>query len=349
MQNITIVKRDQHIQDFLDMQPSISKNLKFVNEMSSRQFHEANLCIDGEKIYFSCSTMKICKGSKGAFYIRKTKKDGFTYENKKLKIWFGKSIFELPYVSSVFAHLNCNWLNYKLMPYITKTVAEKILSKKITNNIDLLKEYLKLMRINASPKMLYCLINRKDINKMALLRNFSVAKDVNHAIEYLQGDDHHAIDMIDQAFILQRKIDFSWSPNRMREEHSKWTKEIMEAEINEMDDKEIEGLEKYETFTPTGFKLLKTQKEVFQEGKIMSHCIYTSYWSRIKNGNYLAYHISINGEEATLGLNINSDGSLQFSQCHSKYNGSVSENIKSKVEDFFKKIGNEKETCFLPY
>jgi len=175
------------------------------------------------------------------------------------------------------------------MPYITKTVAEKILSKKITNNIDLLKEYLKLMRINASPKMLYCLINRKDINKMALLRNFSVAKDVNHAIEYLQGDDHHAIDMIDQAFILQRKIDFSWSPNRMREEHSKWTKEIMEAEINEMDDKEIEGLEKYETFTPTGFKLLKTQKEVFQEGKIMSHCIYTSYWSRIKNGNYLLY------------------------------------------------------------
>jgi hypothetical protein len=70
---------------------------------------------------------------------------------------------------------------------------------------------------------------------------------------------------------------------------------------------------------PYGIDLLNTRRKIFEEGKNMSHCIYTNYWSDIKRKKYVAFHVTRHGEEATLGCIIDG-GKLKFNQVYQKGN-----------------------------
>jgi hypothetical protein len=139
---------------------------------------------------------------------------------------------------------------------------------------------------------------------------------------------------------LKKKIDYKWSHLRLVEEHKAWTEQIMQIELDTLDDKVISGIERFERYTPTGFKLLKTQKEVFYEGKTMRHCVYTAYWNSIKQGRYLAYHINLKEEEATLGVNIYDD-KLVYNQCYTRYNGSISTKMSALVNHFVDELNEQ--------
>ena len=69
--------------------------------------------------------------------------------------------------------------------------------------------------------------------------------------------------MIQQAQILEKKIDFKWSINRLKEEHKAWTNQIMEEELKSLDDNPVPNIEKFESCIQPGIILLKSQKEVF--------------------------------------------------------------------------------------
>ena len=249
----------------------------------------------------------------------------------------------------VFKYFNFNWFSQRLYPFVTKGIFEKMVAGKITNNTEVCKAYIKAMRLNCSPNLFLQLFTSDyTMSKSDFLRQASVAKDVNHFIEYTMSvgkensrDKYHILsDMIKEAQILEKKIDFTWSFNRVKEEHKKWTEEIMQVEIDGLDDQVITNVEKFDRYTPKQFKLLKTQKEVFYEGKTMKHCIYTAYWNSIKNNNYLAYHIELNGEEATLGVYIDND-CIRYNQCFSRYNGAISHTMHTLVNQFVEELNEQ--------
>ena len=142
--------------------------------------------------------------------------------------------------------------------------------------------------------------------------------------------------MIEEATVLNKKIDFNWSPNRMKEEHTKMTREIMAEEIKHMQDEKLEWLDELEEFTPAGFTLLKSAIDVFQEGTAMKHCLYTGYYNFIKGKRYLAYSVDVDGERATVGYYIYPDANKRFvfNQCYGIGNSQVSDTLKSIVLNF---------------
>ena len=341
MENKILQPVQQEYTDFMNLPAGVYKNVQYYNSVQGRGFAESSLCRKEGCTYYSYTIFKV-KKSKNGYYRLNTQKHGFTLNEKgKLSIWFGKNIFELPGIADIFNEMNLNWLNKNLILYVTKGIAEKMLTGKITNNIDLVKAYIKSMRLTCSPKVLCDYLCSAVPSKPYLLSMLSVAKDQNHAIEYLvsltDGDINYLInDLIKQAQILDRKIDFKWSKKRLHEEHQAWTKEIMDIEVSSMQDVIAEPSVPYLEFKRPGFTLLTTKKEVYAEGKIMNHCVYTNYWSSVERGAYLIYQVEICGERATLGCYITD--TIMFSQCYSRHNSAVSEGLKNRVNEFIKEL-----------
>ena len=352
MEKILINKRHDDIVNFLAMEDGVYKNIIYNRDITNREFVESDLIkSDDGKIYYGHKVYKVKKGKK--YYVKLKSKKGFTVDEKgKLKVWFGSDVASNPHFSTALRALNIDWFTNeedKLWPFITKTLFEKVITGKITNPIDYLSGYLKLSRINASPKLLYSLCKKMRLTKISLLRGAYAAKDVNHYLEFHLGDTAnytHLDDLITQSRILEKKIDFKWSPNRMNEEHTLWTKEIMAAEVTSIPDKEV-AVNMYgrlDPYIPEFFEPLTTQKRVFMEGSQMQHCVYTNYWNSINSGDFLAYHISWKGQEATLGLYINSDpkakNKLTFSQLFGKRNSSVSSELHVAVTEALEQLNN---------
>jgi hypothetical protein len=342
MENIILEPVPQEYVDFMSLPMGVYKNIQYYNNIQGKSFAEANLCKKDGCTYYSYVIFKV-KKSKNGYYRQNTQKNGFTLDQKdKLSIWYGKNIFEVPGVSQVFKHMNLNWLNTKLMPYVTKGIAEKLFANKITNNTDLVKAYIKVMRLNCSPKLLYHVIEKGNYAKPLLLQMICVAKDQNHFLEFCLSVDpekqtsYFLTDLVKQAQILGRQIDYMWSNKRMQEEHTKWTKEIMDVEVNDMKDVKVTSLNPYLEFKRPGFTLLTTKKEIYTEGKVMNHCVYTNYWSSIQNGNYLAYHIDFFGEQATLGCYVTD--TITYNQCYSYANQAVSSDLKAYATKFVEEL-----------
>jgi len=352
----------QEVIEFLKMENNVYKNLMYERKFNGRSYPEVSICKKEGKIHFSDTQLTIKKNMNkdggSSFYLRPMKKAGFTIDEKnKLSVWFGKSVFELPHISFFYNYMNYNWLDKNVYPYITKSVLEKMLKHKITNNLDLIASYLKSMRISASPKKFLEVITKIGQNKQNLLRLLSVAKNNDHLLDLFidnskntPGDSVLATydleDLIKQAFILGRKIDFTWSQNRIKEEHKMWTREIMAVELNYLEDKDIPLKNFWSAFQHPGYTLLTTQKEVFIEGTTMDHCLYTNYEREISSGQYLAYSVEHNGEKATLGLSIKRHPNLdkrlvaKINQSTGKRNQSISAELRIKNQEFVSALNN---------
>lgn len=361
MENIILQPVQQEYIDFMSLPMGVAKNIQYYNVIQGRQFWESNLCKKDGCVYYSHSVF-IVKKSKNGYYKQNKTRDGFTLNEKgKLSIWFGKSIFQVPGVRDVFNHFNLNWFNDRLQLYVTKTIAEKMLTGKITNNLDVVKAYMKAMKLNCSARLLYNVMTDNTYNKPYLLSLLSVAKDQNHLLEMCLNVENknlqfHLGDMMKQAQILDRKIDFKWSDKRMREEHQNWTKEIMDIEFQTIEDVTAEHLLPFLEFNRPGFKLLTTKKEIYTEGKIMNHCVYTNYWSSVERKHYIVYHLEFFGETATLGCYIGDN--ITLNQCYGYANKPISSDLSAYVNNFImdlntwvkeKQLLKQTEFVELPY
>lgn len=124
-------------------------------------------------------------------------------------------------------------------------------------------------------------------------------------LEEGEGFAHILHDMLEQADILGRKIDLLWSEKRMNEEHNKWSEELLEYEIQDKDDQNeymYQFASFFKDFEDEFTSIVNTERKGFEEGKKMHHCFYTSYWDRVKKGNYLTYHTTYEGVQGTLSI-----------------------------------------------
>jgi hypothetical protein len=97
-------------------------------------------------------------------------------------------------------------------------------------------------------------------------------------------------DTIKMAKTLNKKVNCSWSPTRLKLEHDNWSREI--GDIVFVDgDRELSISDIYLNFAEkSGFKILKTTKEMAIEGRVNQHCVGT-YISKVESGQCGIYHV----------------------------------------------------------
>lgn len=333
MPEITILQDlPDEVNEFMALKNGVYKNILYARLGSF--YDTSNIFEDETRICFAYKQMSIKKGRNGYFLKDKTKK-GFTFNKstKKLNMWFGGNVGDISNYLQAFKHFKIDWIESYLMVYLTKGGMEKILSGKITNPIDFCKNYLKSIKAgNVSAVLFYKVLKTKTINKNFIIKGLYLAKYPNHFLEYCLNSPDAGVnpilnDTLDQASILEEKYNFKWSPKRMDSVHNEWTKKIMEVEAISIPDYTVEYENTLFNSLPKEFELLNTQKRVFEEGKMMNHCLYTNYWEKIKRKTYVAFHVILNGEKATFGLNLD-NGKLSYNQLFGIRNSRVSNEMR---------------------
>lgn len=150
-----------------------------------------------------------------------------------------------------------------------------------------------------------------------------------------------SLDTQTQLDQLGRKVNTSWSPKRMKEEHDKASKEILAQQFSS---------EPFcEPFTTTvdeyTFNLLTSPLDIAQEGQTMRHCV-GSYAQRAKEGLYKVFTVEGKGERATLGVavGVGLGETLKFNQCYGAYNKRVSEGLNTAAHKLIFQLNQERES-----
>lgn len=152
-------------------------------------------------------------------------------------------------------------------------------------------------------------------------------------------------DAVDLAFQLNKKVNFSWSRNKFQDINVQWSRELMRKDIEKRNPKDI--YKNKELIKDA--KLLSSERDVFEEGMIMHHCVYTNYWGLIESGKYVALHLdsTINPSGITLGVQVMYDynnkdniiSKLVFDQAFYAYDKILSTEDRQMCKDYL--IDNE--------
>lgn len=152
-------------------------------------------------------------------------------------------------------------------------------------------------------------------------------------------------DAVDLALQLNKKVNFNWSRNKFREINVQWSRELMRKDIEKRNPKDI--YKNKELIKDA--KLLSSERDVFEEGMIMHHCVYTNYWRLIESGKYVALHLdsTVNSLGITLGIQVMYDynnkdniiSKLVFDQAFYAYDKILSTEDSQMCKDYL--IDNE--------
>lgn len=140
-------------------------------------------------------------------------------------------------------------------------------------------------------------------------------------------------DLLNSAIRLNEKVDFTWSIPRIKLEHLRQTRKLMEKEIASKSQEPLYS----KPFKTSEIELLDTELKIFQESQFMHHCLYNCYFDRIKDKTYLAFHMT-SPEECTIGIRKNE--SWRFDQAYREYNNSISEDTKKLIFQFIEDYQN---------
>jgi len=358
MEKVTVIygKEDlDKIEEMKAMSIDYQRYLKYSNKLNP--FTVFNQKETDTHVYWSISEAIPMFNNK--LFLRFKKRHGATYDKQKktIKFWFGGT----PGSSSnmlkqIMTHFQLEWfINLRHMDSIANLISTSIFQRcirgVITNPRQLAKAIIasktNLKNSGLSPESLFKLFNINNYYVSSLdqiLYHIVSFKQPNMYIDYLltrDTFDNPYLDMISQARILDKKIDMTWSEKRLKEEHNIWTREIMALEILSVEQHDY----KYpETSMPEGLEFIKTNHELFEEGTIMKHCIYTNYAQRIKQKTYFGLRYERDGVRATVGIDMINDlrqaqsvPTFRLNQMYSRGNSEVAEAHKDIVREWLDK------------
>jgi hypothetical protein len=144
----------------------------------------------------------------------------------------------------------------------------------------------------------------KDYNVSDMIKIWKEMKQVLINVENLKPElyeNHLFIDTCKMARTLDRKVNCSWSIKRLTQEHDDWAKEITNTVLEFEVERKLRVKDIFVKFAEiTGYRLLKTNKELLGEGMTQKHCVGT-YINKVDNGSAGIYHI--NGYTLELSYN----------------------------------------------
>lgn len=155
------------------------------------------------------------------------------------------------------------------------------------------------------------------------------------------------------AYTLGKKVNCMWSISRLKEEHDLWSKEITQTLLSFEPLVNLTINEIYIKFAEfSGFKLLKTNRDMMHEGLIQKHCV-ASYISQVNSGNCAIY--SVNDFTLQLSVNTYEKRKIIINQFKGQYNNPAPIDlinlVKEKLDEFndykLNKIENVREEMKL--
>ena len=289
-------------------------------------------------VYWASNSCRPKWNDKTGLYLKRDSTFGCTYDKvkKTFKWWFGKqaTVNGTTIVMDMCNYFKTEWFNnipVGLRLSTTNTNMNKVLLGKITNPRDLIKAIIKtnptMRGMNISTELVWDYVNKNQGYRIQnLTETLSVAKDPNHAIEYVISNGTVVWDMQDlikQAQMLGRKIDFKWSSNRIKEVHQDWTREIMDIEQESVESIDYD----YVNELPHNghLELITNSKDLYVEGRIMSHCVYTNYNTQVADKCYFVFKFTDREVRATVGIGKTwmDDDSFIIHQMYGKRNASI--------------------------
>lgn len=212
---------------------------------------------------------------------------------------------------------------------LSNSIVRDILAGKLTNVEIVVKTYLKTLHLKDIDWKVYIkYLSTYDNVPVCWLK--TCATDVNEAMKKLIEEHPYPFkDMVKQALSLGKTINPKWSIKRMEDEHAKMTQLLMRKEIDHKEETPV-----YSECPVFDYPchILNTEKEVFEEGHEMHHCIYTNYWSRINDKSYLGLSF-MEPERFTLGLK-RTNGKFEFDQAYLKYDKNISPQSQDMIIHF---------------
>jgi hypothetical protein len=221
---------------------------------------------------------------------------------------------------------------------LSATVVKDILYGKITNPKDAILAYGKRLGVKHLNEHMFKLSGNTNIPMSVLCSVINPAQLDTYVHEHGQlprGGEFR--DMVEQAYALEKTINLMWSPKRMSEEHTKWSRELMKLTIGTKSEEPVWSESIAETFRQHGLELCNTEQRVFEEGYLMHHCVYTNYWNRIQRKEYIALSMQLEDGPVTIGLARKSyrheGNGFYLDQVYHKYDRPLTSDELKVVED----------------
>lgn len=223
-----------------------------------------------------------------------------------------------------------------------KLVIGGIVKGNITNWADAWKKYCKTsLKINSDYRLVEeyfatCRVSVSDLIDLTTNWRQSMRILIKTTPSY-EGGIYDGL--LEDAFLLNKKINLGWSKKRCLQEHQRNIEEIMlKSDNSKLSDEPIHSeLVEKDTFSygENTFKILNSEKDIFKEATFMHNCIHSHYFPRIDRGEYFVFVTEINkGEKVDIGYRWDwTNEKFQFEQMHTIYNGSVPVKIAEKLRE----------------
>ena len=166
----------------------------------------------------------------------------------------------------------------------------------------------------------------------------------NLKIDFIRNQYFH--DTIEMAIKLDKRVNCSWSLNRLKTEHDIWSKElrVIMLEFEPLIDLDPSKIYKdFEAFT--GYRLLTTNHELIAEGQKNNHCV-AGYVDSVRRGQCGIYQVSGYTLEVRYGVNYYSDISknkkiMVFSQLRGYKNAEAPVKLNMVVKEYIDAFNNK--------
>ena len=241
-------------------------------------------------------------------------------------------------------------ISYKMFMNILKFIAHN--DSNFISSSNAYDEIITYMKVATNQEVLFNKLKTGAIQTRSSKPVNSVHQDgwltsLTRAFNYLGevAEKSLVADAVDLALQLNKKVNFSWSRNKFRDINVQWSRELMRKDIEKRNPQDI--YKNKELIKDA--KLLSSERDVFEEGMIMHHCVYTNYWRLIESGKYIALHLNstVNSLGITLGVQVMYDynnkdniiSKLVFDQAFYAYDKVLSTEDSQMCKDYL--IDNE--------
>lgn len=241
-------------------------------------------------------------------------------------------------------------ISYKMFMNILKFIAYN--KDNFVDPLSVYNEIITYMKVATNQETLFNKLKTGAIQTRSSKPVNSVHRDgwltsLTRAFNYLGevAEKSLVADAVDLALQLNKKVNFSWSRNKFQDINVQWSRELMRKDIEKRNPQDI--YKNKELIKDA--KLLSSERDVFEEGMIMHHCVYTNYWRLIESGKYVALHLdsTVNSLGITLGVQVMYDynnkdniiSKLVFDQAFYAYDKILSTEDSQMCKDYL--IDNE--------
>lgn len=282
---------------------------------------------EDNKFFYTRDKYTIYLSTTGKIFTRSTTQHGLTYNpaetvGKCLTLWRGTAMINVSSqaITALLKSHQCEWaLEFKSL--FTKTLLARVLKGRITNGEDFMRAYLKTSNLwksmkisHRAPSMLKLMrmADGKDNHSSGVMEYHDLLAHVNNVeatIDMLVGGKSlydfswyqtpHTEGIRRELNILDRKINSTWSENRLNDEHTQMSRELRALELDTLESIDYAYSEPAPLLP--GMELISDNKRLFEEGSVMNHCVY-GYLNNAVNRMVFHFHCTFGEMPFTLAV-----------------------------------------------